>query len=123
MEQASNQQQHSDGIMFSQILSRLDRLDERTQNIATRGDLESLRKELVTRDAFEPQVSALRAQILRVDTDRMADRLVLEKRIDDLEEEQISKQDRVWIRAGQVAGVLALALALFQLLSHVKLLP
>jgi ABC-type phosphate transport system auxiliary subunit len=116
-------QQHSDGIMFSQILSRLDRLDERTQNIATRSDLESLRKELVTRDAFEPQVSALRAQILRVDTDRLADRLALEKRIDGLEDEQISKQDRVWIRAGQVAGVLALALALFQLLSHVKLLP
>jgi hypothetical protein len=104
-------------------LSRLDRLDERTQNIATRGDLESLRKELVTRDAFEPQVTALRTQILRVDTDRLADRLALEKRVDELENEQISKQDRLWIRAGQVAGVLALALALFQLLAHVKFLP
>jgi wyosine [tRNA(Phe)-imidazoG37] synthetase (radical SAM superfamily) len=105
------------------ILRQLDRLEERTRNIVTRSDLEALRKELVARDSLEPELTALRAQTLRVDTDRVADRLALEKRVDALETEQISKQDRLWIRLGQIAGLAGFALAMFELLTHLRVTP
>jgi len=100
-----------------------ERMEERTRNLVTRGDLEALRKELVTRDAFEPQLQALRAQIARENEDRTADKKAMEKRMDELEAEQISRQDRLWIRLGQGAGLLGLILALFEFLSHLKFLP
>src|SRR5213593_2370303 len=97
------------------IVRQLERMEERmesrTRNLVTRGDLEALRKDLVTRDAFEPQLSSLRAQIARENEDRTADKKAMEKRMDELEAEQISRQDRLWIRLGQGAGLLGLILA------------
>jgi hypothetical protein len=127
MQQPSGQQYTSDGVMFSQILLRLDRLEERmesrTRDLVTRSDLEALRKELVTRDAFEPQLNALKAQITRMDADRLEDRKDLLQRVNDLETEQIGRQDRLWIRISQAVGVLAFALALFDLIMHLRFLP
>lgn len=110
-----------------QVMRRLDRLEdrleERTRNLVTRGDLESLRRDLVARDSLEPVVTSLTAQIVRVNEDRMADRVALEKRIEKLENEQISRQDRLWIRLGQAMSVAAFALALFEFLIHLKITP
>src|SRR5947207_2493159 len=100
------------------IVRQLDRLEERTRNIVTRSDLEALRKELVARDSLEPQLTALRNQIMRVDADRIDDRRENDKRMDELEKEQISKQDRLWIRLLQGIGILGFILALFDFLAH-----
>ena len=100
-----------------------ERMDIRTKDLVTRHDLESLRKELITKDAFEPQLQALKAQIARTDADRLEDRKILEKRVDDLEEEQMSKQDRLWMRLYQVVAIAAFALALFGFLSHFQFIP
>lgn len=102
---------------------QLDRLEERTRDIATRGDLESLRKELVARDSLEPQLSALKAQISRVDSDRQDDRRSLESRLDAMKDDQISRADRLWIRLGQVAAFIAILLSLFEFLSRLKITP
>ena len=100
-----------------------ERMENRTSNLVTRSDLEALRRELVTRDAFEPQLNALKAQISRAEADRIEDKRVLEKRIEEMELEQLTKQDRLWIRLAQAGGLLGLALAVFDFLSHIKFLP
>ena len=105
------------------MMRQLDRLDERTRDIVTRADLEALRKELVTRDAFDPQLQTLRMQIERLNDDRQAEKQGLEKRIDDVEAEQMSRQDRLWIRITQAVGILGFILAMFQLMAHIKILP
>lgn len=109
------------------IVRQLERMDERvearTRNLATRDDLVTLRKELITKDAFDPQLSALTVLIARIDHDRTEDRKELNARIDKVENDQLSRQERLWLRISQVGGVLALALALFDLLTHLKFLP
>lgn len=109
------------------IVRQLERMEERmesrTRDLVTRNDLEALRKELITKDAFEPQLNALKAQIARTDTDRLEDRKLLLKRVDELEAEQISKQDRIWMRLGQAAAFGALILSVFELMAHLKFLP
>ena len=109
------------------IVRQLERMEERmesrTRNLVTRGDLEALRKELVTRDAFEPQLSSLRAQIARENEDRTADKKAMEKRMDELEAEQISRQDRLWMRIGQVIAVLAFIMVMFEFFSRFKFTP
>lgn len=105
------------------VLRQLERLEERTRDIVTRADMEALRRELVTRDSLEPRLNALSAQIARVDSDRVADKLASEKRDEDIEKDILSKQDRLWIRLGQAAGFIALALALVEFLMHVHLTP
>lgn len=102
---------------------QLDRLEERTRDLATRTDLEALRKELVARDSLEPQLTALRNQIVRVDTDRTKDREAVDERIDELEKEQISRQDRLWMRLGPAAAFGAFLLALFDFLSRLRVIP
>lgn len=109
------------------IVRQLERMEERmesrTRDLATRTDLDVLRKELVTRDAFEPQLSALKAQIAREQEDRLLDKRTFEKRLDEIEAEQITRQDRFWIRMAQGIGVLAFIMALFEFVSHLKFLP
>ena len=110
-----------------QVIRRIDRLEdrleERTRNLVTRSDLESLRRELVARDSLQPVVDSITAQIIRVDKDRITDREALEKRIDKLEQEQLTRQDRLWMRLGQAMSVLAFILALFEFMTHLRLLP
>jgi hypothetical protein len=105
------------------VLRQLDRLEERTRDIATRSDLEALRKELVARDTLEPQLAGLKAQIVQVDEARKNDRTAMEKRVDEVESDQVSKQDRLWIRLSQAIGIAGFALALFELLTHLKVTP
>lgn len=105
------------------IIKQLDRLEERTRNIVTRSDLESLRKELVARDSLEPQMKALQTQIERVDKDRIEDKKNTDKRIDDMEKEQLSRQDRLWMRITQAIAFAGFALTLFELLAHLRMVP
>ena len=109
------------------IVRQLERMEERmesrTRDLVTRNDLEALRKELVTRDAFEPQLNALKAQIARSDADRLEDRKHLLERVDDLENKQMSQQDRLWMRVYQVVALSAFALAVLSFLTHIKLTP
>ncbi len=118
--QQQPQQNYNDLTM---VLRQLDRLEERTRDLAKRADLEALRKELVARDALEPQMAGLKFQIAQVDVARKDDRFTLEKRLDDMEKEQISKQERLWMRLGQGIAAAAFALALFEFLTHLKITP
>src|SRR5690242_6589947 len=72
-----------------------ERMESRTRDLVTRSDLELLRKELVTRDAFEPQLQALKLQLARMEADRIEDKKASEKRLDEMEHEQLSRQDRL----------------------------
>jgi hypothetical protein len=108
---------------LTMVLRQLDRLEERTRDIATRSDLEALRKELVARETLEPQMTALKFQISQVDDARKNDRDAMEKRVDEMENEQMSKQDRLWIRLGQIIGVAGFIIAMFEFLTHLKITP
>lgn len=110
-------------MALSPVSRQLDRLEERTRDIATRSDLEALRKEVVARDSLEPQLNALKAQISRVDLDRLDDRKSLESRLDAMKDDQISRADRLWIRLGQIAAFVAILLSLFEFLSRLKITP
>lgn len=103
------------------ILKQLDRLEERTRNIATRQDLESLRRDLVARDALEPQLNAMKSQIARIELDRTSDKMAYDKHLDEIEAEILSRSDKLWMRISQLVGVSGFALALIDFLSHVKL--
>src|SRR5260221_11894460 len=109
---------------ISRQLERMEeRMEQRTRDLATRTDLEALRKELVARDSLEPQLSSLRTQITRVDNDRAEDRKEVDRRMDGIETDQVSKQDRLWIRLGQAIAFAAFILALFDFLSRLKIQP
>jgi hypothetical protein len=102
------------------MMRQLDRLEERTRSIVTREDLENLRKELITRDALEPQLSSLKAQIIRIESDRQEDKRDLAERIDKVEKEQLSRSERLWSKIGVGVAALAFLLALFQFLSQLS---
>lgn len=105
---------------LSPVMRQLERLDERTRDLATRSDLEALRKELVARDSLEPQLNALRAQIARVESDQQEDKKDLAARIEKVEKDQLSRSERFWSKVGIGIAALALLLALFQFLSHLS---
>ena|SRR5260221_434918 len=110
-------------MTITTMARQLERLDERTRDLATRTDLEGLRKELVARESLEPQLNALKNQIIRVNEDRIEDRKEVGTRIDKLETEQLSRQDRLWIRLSQGAAFAAFVLALFEFISRLKITP
>lgn len=110
-------------MTITTMARQLERLDERTRDMITRSDLEGLRKELVARESLEPQLNALKTQIAHVDKDRAEDREAVDKRIDKIEADQLSKQDRLWMRLGQAVAFAAFILALFTFLSHLKITP
>ena len=109
------------------IVRQLERMEERmesrTSNLVTRSDLEALRRELISKDAFDPQVQGLKAQIVRMEADRLADKQTLEKEIADMRSEQLTRNDRLWIRLAQGVGMAGFLLALFDFLSHLRFLP
>lgn len=109
------------------IVRQLERMEERMENrtrdLATRSDLEVLRKELVTRDAFEPQLQALKTEMAHIKDEGQKGAEAIEKRIDDIEKDQISRQDRLWIRVGQITSFTAFAIAMLELMTHLKWLP
>lgn len=111
------------GSVIQFIVRQLDQLELRTRDLVTRSDLENLRKELVARDSLEPQLSALKTQIQRVDTDRIDDRTETNKRLEKIENDQISRQDRLWLRVTQVVGIAGFVIAMFELLAHLKFIP
>jgi len=124
MQQPTNQPQGDASYgTSSAIMRQLERLDERTRDLATRGDLEALRKEVVGRDLLEPQLSILRTQIARLEVDRTTDHIEMEKRFEVVEKEQISRSERLWGRLGPAIAALAFILSLFEFLTHVRFAP
>lgn len=105
------------------IQRQLERLDERTRDLATRQDLEALRKEVVARDLLESQLNLFKAQIARLETDRLNDRKDVEERIADMEKEQTSRSEKLWMRMSPIVAVIALLLTLIEFLSHVRITP
>ena len=47
----------------------------------------------------------------------------MEKRIETVEHEQMTRQDRLWLRIGQGTAFLAFIIALFEFLTHLKITP
>lgn len=120
----------SNAYMLGQITRQLEKLEERiakldesTRETVKRVDLDDLQRRVVARDLLDLQLEPLKTRMIRLDEDRILDRKAIDKRIDDLEAEQISKQDKLWIRIGQVIGIMGFVLVLFELLSRVKLTP
>ena len=120
--------------VLATITRQLERLEDRTRNLATRDDLDALRKDVVARDLLEPQLGLLKTQIARlnedrlndrkeVEIDRLADRTEFGKQVAELKAESISRSDRLWIRLGQAAAFLSIVLSLFEFLTHLKLTP
>ncbi len=117
----SNQQPQGEYGVLATITRQLERLDERTRDIATRADLEALRKDVVARDLLEPQLGLLKAQIARLNEDRITDRKEFEKRIDELENDTLSRSDRLCMRLSVAAAILAFLLSLFEFLIHLRI--
>lgn len=108
------------GSSLALLVRQMERLEDRTKDLVTRADLEALRRELVARDSLEPQLSALKAQIIRIESDRQEDKRDLTERIDKVEKEQLSRSERLWSKIGVGVAALAFLLALFQFLSHLS---
>lgn len=85
--------------------------------------MENLRKELVSRDSLDLQIRALQSTMQRIERDRIEDKVELEKRLDEVEKEQVTRQDRLWMRLGQSIGLMAFIMALFEFLTHLRIIP
>jgi len=106
---------------LSAIAARVERIDERIRDVATRSDVDALRKEMVARDLLESQLSSLRSQIVRLEQDRLMDKKAADEQIEKLENEQTSRSERLWTRLGPVIAALALLLSLFEFLTHLQI--
>jgi hypothetical protein len=115
--------QQPENTPLTRIERQLERLEERTRDIVTRADLVELRREVVGREVLEPQLGILRTQIARNEEDRIADKKAFEKRLDDMETDQISRSDRFWAKLSPVIAAIALLIALFEFLSHFRFAP
>lgn len=105
-------QHPSENTPLARIERQLDRLDELTRTLATRQDLENLRKEVVQTAVFEPRLSVFATQIQQV-----------EKRVEEIEKEQVSRSDRLWAKLSPAIAAIALLITLFEFLSRVRLVP
>lgn len=79
-----------------------------------------LRRDFVTRDMMDVRFEGIRERVTRLETERSDDKKSTDERFETLEQRQISRQDRLWIRLGQVGAFLALAISLFEFLAHVS---
>ncbi len=125
MQQPANQQPNYSEFQtaLADIKRQLERQDERLREGATKTDLAELRKELVRQDALAPQLIDLQRQIVRVEADRLADKIAMENDIKEIKQERISRTERLWQRIGPIIGILALLITFLEFYSHVKWLP
>lgn len=128
--QQSNQPQSGSGeysnlAAIQRYLERLDeRLDERTRDLVTRKDLEAFRKEVVTRDLMESQLSLVRAELTRLQVDQVNDRKELDERLKESKTEQTTRSERLWQRLSPLIAALALLLTVIEFLAaHVHFTP
>lgn len=108
---------------LTRIERQLERLEERTRDLATRQDLAELRKEVVTRDLLEAQLSGIRSQIIQIEKDRLEDKEACERRFKKMEDEQTTRSDRLWIKLNPAIAGLAFLLGLLEFLSHIHFVP
>ena len=108
---------------LARIEHRLEALNDLTRTLATRQDLDALRKEVVASAVLEPQLSILRTQIQQVEKAREGDRQAFEKRIAEMEAEQVSRSDRFWAKMSPAIAAIALLVTLVEFLSHYHFTP
>src|SRR5581483_7128073 len=101
------------------IQRQLERLEDRTRDLATRADLEALRKDMVTRDLMESRLNLLQAQIIRLEQDRTEFMKEVDQRFSALTTAQTSRSERFWMRISPIIAAIALLIAIIQFLSHV----
>jgi hypothetical protein len=105
---------------LGRIEHKLEKLDELTRNLATRQDLADLRKEVVQQAVLEPQLGMLKAQIQQLEADRRTDKVAYDKRLEEMEKDQISRQERFWTRIGPIVALIALLLSFLEFFSHIQ---
>jgi hypothetical protein len=123
------QQSPYDGLQqalapLSRQIERLEeRLESRTRDLVTRNDLTDLRKEVVTRDLLQSELSALRTLAARNAADIAENKRDMNARFDEIEKQIMSKQEVLALRAGGVGTIAAFLLALFDFLAKTRLVP
>lgn len=124
MQNPNDRQEYTNLAAIQRHLERLDeRLEERTRDLLTRQDLENFRKEVVTRDLLESQLSLFRAEITRLQADQTGDRKETEERFKAVESEQTSRSERFWQRLSPIIAAIALLLTVVEFLSHIHFTP
>jgi hypothetical protein len=109
---------------LSRQIERLEeRLETRTRDLVTRNDLTELRKEVVTRDLLQSELSALRTLAARNASDIAENKRDMNARFDEIEKQIMSKQEVLALRAGGVGTIAAFLLALFDFLAKSRLVP
>ncbi len=101
-----------DNTPLARIERRLERLDDLSRTLVTRTDLDSLRKEVVLNVVLESRITVLQNQIGQQ-----------EKRIDDMEKEQVSRSERLAAKLGPAIAALALLITLIEFLLRIKFVP
>lgn len=97
-------------------LAKLEQIDQRTRDLATKADLDRLRAEIVTsyvqRDVLEPRLVAMADHISRIERDLENVDASVDKKLEKNKENALSDKDRTWVRWGQVGGWVGLAVSL-----------
>lgn len=120
------------------LLESVQRIDDRTRDLATRADLEKLRAEImsvmVTKDGLEPRINNITDRLLRTENGlvsqaREQDEWVktfaagadkahkdiyneIDNRMKEKQAQSLSSTDRVWLRVGQVGGMASLVISI-----------
>src|SRR5579859_4025050 len=89
----------------------------------TRAEVEQKFKDVITlcvsRSEFEPRQTAILDHAARQESDFREFKHQSEDRFKEQAEALLSARDRIWMRAGQVAGWIALLLSALEFLSHI----
>ena len=101
-----------DNTPLARIERRLERLDDLSRTLVTRTDLDSLRKEVVLNVVLESRIILLQNQIGQQ-----------EKRMDEMEKEQVSRSDRLAAKLSPAIAGLALLITLTEFLLRIKVVP
>lgn len=117
--------QDNNAFLLMQITKQLEKQDERLTRLdeQMRKSMDELRQNLVERRALDLQLAPMGEKIERVDADRKSNYATLNARVDQLAAQQISDRDRLWLRVGQIAGLVAIGITLLELLSQFKFIP
>lgn len=101
-----------DNTPLARIERQLERIDELTRTLATRTDLDSLRKEVVLNVVLESRITVLQNQIGQQ-----------EKRMNAMEQDQISRSDRLAAKLSPAIAAVALLITLIDFLLRIKVVP
>jgi hypothetical protein len=119
---------------YQSILRQLERLDERTQGLATRNELNAWRLELASKVELEGKFAVLTLQITRniadiadsrkaFDEELAAQKQELKADDEAIRKEQASRMERFWMRFGPLITLGTLILMFLEFVTHFKIAP